>query len=318
MAAAATVLSGLSGLASFDAAGDVTSLAQRWKTWKARFEIFVVASGIQNNTQKRALLLHMAGEGVQEIFKTFSAEQRGGQDDFNKAVECLDGYYSVRKNVPKERQNFMACQPNQGETINNFATRLKGFADSCEYGAELDNQVRDKVLSAIKDRTLRRKILSERDLTLTKLLEIVGACDDADAVVLGSGTVITKPKQRRVLTKEFVNSKVNVGDVTVLVILEKTVCHRKTTNVKSVALLDTFKYVVTQSRNATPMPEVDAVLRQVTPMVAEKVVEEEEVVVPRSGFVAYDKTMMIKSRRRTVTMSSELERLMRKIPFRLG
>ena len=71
-------LSGLPGLPSFDAVGEPATLAQRWLTWKEEFELYVTASGISDSTQKRALLLRLAGPKVRDIFnrKKFEAMQR--------------------------------------------------------------------------------------------------------------------------------------------------------------------------------------------------------------------------------------------------
>jgi hypothetical protein len=45
------------------------SLATRWITWMEDFEMFLTASGIKDETQKRALLLYQAGSRVREIVK---------------------------------------------------------------------------------------------------------------------------------------------------------------------------------------------------------------------------------------------------------
>jgi hypothetical protein len=45
------------------------SLATRWITWMEDFEMFLTASGIKDETQKRALLLYQAGSRVREIFR---------------------------------------------------------------------------------------------------------------------------------------------------------------------------------------------------------------------------------------------------------
>ena len=76
-------LSGLSGWLAFDAVGEPATLAQPWTTWKAKFESYVTASGVSDATQKRALLLHLAGPRVQDIFNiSIPAEVRGGAKDF--------------------------------------------------------------------------------------------------------------------------------------------------------------------------------------------------------------------------------------------
>ena len=57
--------------------GEPATLAQRWDKWKAEFELYVAASGVEDKLQKRALLLHLAGPGVREIFKTYPDEVKG-------------------------------------------------------------------------------------------------------------------------------------------------------------------------------------------------------------------------------------------------
>ena len=180
----AVCLSGLPGLPAFDAVGEPATLAPRWKTWKAEFELYVVASGVTDPTQQRALLLHLAGPAVRDIFKTFADEDKGGAKDYNKAIDCLSDYFKVKKNVPMERQTFLAAKPNPGETINNFASRLKSLVEHCNYGEEEDNQVRDHVISHIKNKNLKAKLYREETLTLSKLLEIVSQYHDKEALIL--------------------------------------------------------------------------------------------------------------------------------------
>jgi hypothetical protein len=51
----------------FDVHGDQTTLSQRWDKWLTSFNYFVIASGITDKGQKRALLLHLVGTDTQEF-----------------------------------------------------------------------------------------------------------------------------------------------------------------------------------------------------------------------------------------------------------
>jgi len=59
-------------LPPFDCSGDPTSVGPHWKRWKKAFQFYVDGKGVQNNDQKRALLLHSAGMDVQDIFETLT------------------------------------------------------------------------------------------------------------------------------------------------------------------------------------------------------------------------------------------------------
>ena len=54
----------------FDPDTDIgASVVPKWNVWLEDFEMFLVANGITNATQKRALLLYQAGHRVREIFR---------------------------------------------------------------------------------------------------------------------------------------------------------------------------------------------------------------------------------------------------------
>ena len=180
----AVALSGLPCMGHFDTVGEPATLAQRWKRWEREFKLYVAAAGVTDDTQKRALLLHLAGQGVRDIFATFSEEDRGNDSDFNTAVQLLAEHFKQKKNVPMARQAFISATPKPGETINNFASRLKTLVEDCDYGDEKDFQVRDRVIFHIVDKPLKSKLYRENNLTLAKLLEVVGTYHDKEALVL--------------------------------------------------------------------------------------------------------------------------------------
>ena len=85
-------------LIPFDPVSEPTSVSQRWKASKRRFEIYLIAVNVKDDAQKRALLLYQAGEATQEIFGTL--EETG--DDYKTAIEKLDEYFTPKKNVDYE------------------------------------------------------------------------------------------------------------------------------------------------------------------------------------------------------------------------
>ena len=99
-------------LIPFDPISEPTSVSQRWKAWKRRFEIYLIAVNVKDDAQKRALLLYQAGEATQEVFDTL--EETG--DDYKTAIEKLDEYFTPKKNVDYEIFQFRQTKQNIGET----------------------------------------------------------------------------------------------------------------------------------------------------------------------------------------------------------
>ena len=160
---------------AFDVNGDPNTTSQRWKRWVSSFELFIAASAVTCDTQKRALLLHCAGPNVQDIFGTLS----NTGSEYAIALSKLNIYFTPIVNVPYTRHVFRQMKQNEGETILQFVTRLRIVANDCDYGNNRDDFVRDQVIEKCLQKSLCVKFLSERGITLSKLLVMSQAHESA-------------------------------------------------------------------------------------------------------------------------------------------
>ena len=155
----------LAPLPQFDPLSEPSSLSQRWKSWTKRFQTYVAALGIKDDKQKRALLLYQAGEATQEIFETL--EDTG--EDYKTAKEKLDEYFSPKKNVDYEIFQFRKATQQPGETIDQFVTRLRKLAATCEFH-DASREIKSAVIQNCLSKRLRRYALREDTLKLDDLL----------------------------------------------------------------------------------------------------------------------------------------------------
>ena len=156
----------LSAPPPFQPHGNLASVVQRWTKWKKRFEYFLKASGITNNSHKRALLLHIAGRDTQDLFETLTDTGTEYQHALNK----LDEHFSIKNNIPFARSVFHSTMQHKGESIEQFVTRLIKLTLYCEYRDSTEKQIRDRVIATCNSTKLRKKLLAESDLTLEKVL----------------------------------------------------------------------------------------------------------------------------------------------------
>ena len=154
----------------------INIIHQTWKRWVSSFELFISASAVTCDTQKRALLLHCAGPNVQDIFGTLS----NTGCEYAIALSKLNIYFTPIVNVPYTRHVFRQMKQNEGEIILQFVTRLRIVANDCHYGNNRDDFVRDQVIEKCLQKSLRVKFLSERGITLSKLLEMSQAHESAN------------------------------------------------------------------------------------------------------------------------------------------
>ena len=166
----------LTSVKPFDPHGEPSSVGRRWQRWLKSFSVYADSKGLliqvdkaDNKIQRRALLLHSAGEAVQEIFETLP--DTGEAKDYEKAVKALNDYFIPKVNSTYQNHLFRSMEQEDGETVAQFVTRLRHVVKDCDYGDQADNQIRDQVLQRCKSHELRKKLLEKGEhLTLELLL----------------------------------------------------------------------------------------------------------------------------------------------------
>jgi hypothetical protein len=128
-------------------------------------------TGVTKDEQTRALLLHVAGEEVQDIIETL--DNTGTKYDQAVAALPVSDYFKPRKHISFERHVFRHAKQKEDETIDNFIVRLSKLSVSCEYTVDQkEDMIRDQVVDGCKSTELRRKLLAVENLTLDKVRKI--------------------------------------------------------------------------------------------------------------------------------------------------
>ena len=178
----ARLLSDLSGLESFDCT-DSAGISARWERWLRAFELFAAGKGVTNVEQKKALLLHTAGMNVQDIYFTLTEETDEEASVYELATRALNNFFKPQANVPYERLCFREMSQLPNETVDQFVTRLRQKAQTCEFGdnTAVEEQIRDQVISKCSSHNLRLKLLQKGGtLTLANLRDVARAMEQSE------------------------------------------------------------------------------------------------------------------------------------------
>lgn len=111
-------------LPSFDTETDPGSVGPRWNKWLQRFENYTTAMNITGDARLKALLLHIAGERVHDIYDTLATED----DKYADTKQMLSGYFSPKKNVQYQVYIFRKAVQEPGENLDSYHTRLRMLA----------------------------------------------------------------------------------------------------------------------------------------------------------------------------------------------
>ena len=133
--------------------------------------LIIVPDKDDNKVQRRVLLLHCAGSDLQDNFDVLP--NTGGAKDYQKAEDALTAHFITQINIPYERHLFREMVQEENRMVHQYAVRLRRKAQQCDYGDQMEAQIRDQIVSKCRSNEPRRKLLEKgQALTLETLQEI--------------------------------------------------------------------------------------------------------------------------------------------------
>ena len=115
----AKFLQNLPGLEPFNVdTTETTNFGKKWKLYQEELDLFLLASGITQDSQKRAILLHSGGKRVPEIFSTLNDTGT----TYELACQKLNEYFSRKNNTIYERWVFRNEKQRKDEATMPYVT----------------------------------------------------------------------------------------------------------------------------------------------------------------------------------------------------
>ena len=169
----------------FKVLGDEHTAGVRWKRYIAKFDMLTVAMNIQDKpARKKALLLHVAGDEVFDIFMTFTDAQKGPETEegYKTFKQSMLDYFEPKKHTDFEVVKFRHEVQREGETIDTFCTRLRQLAVRCDFD-NADREIKLQLLSGSKSKRLQKRALRE-ELDLEGILKLARSLEISDRQAL--------------------------------------------------------------------------------------------------------------------------------------
>ena len=161
-------------------------LATVWRRWRRTFENYLVALGVVGNSEKDearkvAIFLHCGGEDVREVYAqaTFSEEERDKSKVMKNVLAKFEVYCNPRKNSIYNRRQFFEARQNDDEQFDMFLLRVRRYADSCDFGNQSEQNIRDRILFGMQDTKLSERLMEKSDDELT-LDNVIKWCRSAE------------------------------------------------------------------------------------------------------------------------------------------
>lgn len=169
--------------------GDFDGSEESWTSYVERFELFVECNGI-SDAKKVSTLLTVVGKKTYNLLRDLCTPDKPNAKSFKDIVKLIQDHLHPKPSFIAERYKFSKRNQLEGEGVAEYVANLKKMSTHCEFGASLNDFLRDRLVSGIRSDTIKQKLLSESSLTFDQAVKIVSSAEAAEknaaALTVGS------------------------------------------------------------------------------------------------------------------------------------
>ena len=150
---------------------------------------FFAANGIDNAHKKKSTFLAVTGPATYTLARNLVSPDKPGDKSYDELVDALKKHFNPTPLETVHHSKFHSRVRKPGESIAVFVADLCAPAEFCNFGASLDDMLRDRIVCGVNNTKIQQAFLSEKILTLKKALEVAQGLETAvkNAKVLSHG-----------------------------------------------------------------------------------------------------------------------------------
>ncbi|UYV82259.1 K02A2.6-like [Cordylochernes scorpioides] len=145
----------------------------------SRLEQFLILEEA-NEEKKRAYLLTLIGGKAYDTLKNLCSPKLPREYKYEELIEKLVEYFSPRRSIIVERFMFFGRIQKETESVSEYLVEIKRLASTCGFGEFLKEFLRDKLVCGLRNAKIQRRILSEGDVPLARVVEIALSMEAAE------------------------------------------------------------------------------------------------------------------------------------------
>ena len=170
--AALSQLQFLGKLEEFDPTADTVA------AYVERAQLFFVVNNIPAE-KKVPVLLNAIGKANYQLLRNLLAPIPPAEKSFEDLVTALKGHFEPKPLVISERFAFHRRQQGQHETVLQYVAELRKLTLHCEFGAYLEEALRDRFVCGLKSEAVQKKLHTKSELTFQEAIQTALSSEQA-------------------------------------------------------------------------------------------------------------------------------------------
>lgn len=173
---------------------------QEWPIFKSRLDQFIKLNEIKSDKAGSLLITYLADD-TYRLARNLLHPKILEDVKFEELVLVLDKHFTPKRCLLAEREKFYEARRAAGESVQEWAVRVRGLAVNCEFGTALDNMLRDRFVLGLYAGSERDRLfeVDAANLTFAKALEVAqqaASARQARAGASAAGHVKEEPVYR--------------------------------------------------------------------------------------------------------------------------
>ena len=152
-----------------------------WSNYIARLNQFFVANDITSEDKKKAILLSSVGAKMYKLMCSLAQPKQPHEYSYSEIDSLVRGHQSPKPSIIVSRFKFNSRVRKSDESVRQYVAELRKLSEHCNYGDQLTEMLRDRLVCGIADVRVQTKLLAEKTLSFDKALEIATAMETAQA-----------------------------------------------------------------------------------------------------------------------------------------
>lgn len=151
-----------------------------FEEYTERIEEYFIANDIDDEDKKRSIFLTVCGEKTYSLLRNLCSPDKPNTKSYDDLKKTLTEHLRPKPLIIAERYKFHQRKQESNEKVRDYLANLRKLSDTCEFNAFLEEALRDRFVCGLFSKHIQRKLLSERDLNLTKAFEIAVGMEAAE------------------------------------------------------------------------------------------------------------------------------------------
>ncbi|XP_045511104.1 uncharacterized protein K02A2.6-like [Colias croceus] len=156
---------------------DVNS--KQWPAYVRRVRQYILLNEIRQELQV-PLLITIVGDTTYSLMCDLCSPEHPESKSFEELVRLVTQHLEPQRSEIAERHVFRLRRQVVGEPLTEYLHNLKHLATTCNFGSNLEENLRDQFVSGLASEAMRSRIFAEKDINYKQAVELALALEAAE------------------------------------------------------------------------------------------------------------------------------------------